>query len=267
MSLIAFSGGINSRFVVILPLLPIMMCLMLNTTSSALLTAVLLTYIISVSALHPYLPEFIINISNPQEHFPRTLWLFLVTLLSFAFAKMYSDINSKLTIQLKDQRSHEDTYELYSQDAVLSYADNLLLKINSLKSTDNHLTLMLIDYCEMQSGEPLLPNSLNERRREDISNVIKKVFNHTTDIIGQCDDGKFIVCRHTQDLNAPLKSANSIEQHALKLSLDVNIGYISVAGNIGIDISSIFSLANKALEKSKTKNVPNIVNFRDIKSL
>ncbi len=261
------SGGVNSRFVVLVPILPVLMSLILNRRDTLLFASVLIIYAICLGVFEHYIPDFSSLVHIEQERFPKTLWLVLSIIFALSFALIFSDVNSKLTIRLESTRTNTSGNHISDKHSILEFAANSLLKLNST-STNNtvqrRLAILMIEVTAVES----------ETQSQTVSSFVQqtdKLLNNTNNMLGNYDANIYIasvMVRNNEEANT---IANKIIMQG-KASRDsnakcnVNIGLISVAANSGVDIHSLISVASIALRRSFQKGIDTAINYEDIKT-
>lgn len=258
-----FTGAANSRFSVIIPILPIMMCLILNRRSAIVLSGILLVCVLAISLFNDALPDFTNLVYIEQEKFAKTLWLIMATLLGLSFALVFIDINSKLTVQLEDSKFKNSDGGIYSQEGILSYAENILYKFVNNKNVQKHLCLAVLELKDKNTS--CLVN--DSQLLSDIGRSIGRIVKQDTDAIGSYKNHQILICMQSLSSqhfdNICTRIANQIQTDFD--FLEVNIGFIHVDKKVAVNLSSLLAVAQIALRRSKRPSEFNVINSSKMK--
>lgn len=261
------SGGVNSRFVVLVPILPVLMSLILNRRDTLLFASVLIIYAICLGVFERFLPDYSSLVHIEQERFPKTVWLVLSIIFSLSFALIFSDVNSKLTIRLESTRTNTSGSHISDKHSILEFATNSLLKLNSTSTrnaTQRRLAILMIEVTAVESETQ--PQTVSTFENQTV-----KLLKNTNDMLSNYDKNIYlasVMVRNNEEANT---IANKIIMQG-KASRDhnaqcnVNIGLISVAANSGVDVNSLISVASIALRRSFQKGIDTAINYEDIKT-
>ncbi|MFT6270927.1 MAG: hypothetical protein ACJAVV_003766 [Alphaproteobacteria bacterium] len=262
------SGGISSRFIVIISTFPIMMCLMLKRCQAVAFVLLIALYVTVLSVFGDYFPDYTGVSLLETERFPKTLWLLLALVTQLLLGLVFVKIIYKLTIRLESPTSASATTGIYDEESVIAYADKVLLKLRADEKPSGLMTLMVIEptlLCAQDSAvqQQTLINGM--------AGCIKKVMRKDFKIIGQTSLGQLIVCIEVNSRDKAKAIAQCcLEAFTKKLKhsdeyIGTNIGLISVDGDVNIDVKSLFSLSMLALAKSKKKGSETIIDYYDLR--
>lgn len=268
---ILFSGGVHSRFTVMLPILPMIMALILRKRQTFVLMGVLIVYILLLNVVTTFLPDFTSSQLSDDQVFAKTFWLFMASVLSFLFGLIFVDINSKLTIQLESQHQSSLPNGLYDEKSVIHYATKILLKLATNKSQKQLVSLILIEPYAILDGLPSYSKAIS---LQNLAKLIRKNIQQDTDIIGHIDHKQLLVCIQTSDAKKSYKLSRKLlgaiepklvcEDSAIEV-VSANIGIISADASVQVDANSLVSLAQLALKYAKQSETTNIFDYKDIR--
>lgn len=261
-----FSGGVYSRMSVLIPILPIIMCLLLQKRQAIVLTAILVTTCLSMTIFRDSIPNFSNLEVGEQELFVKTLWLVMAQVIALFFALAFVDINSKLTIKLEASGTTEMQGILIDKSAIFKYAELSLLKIANSEHSDRRITFMLVESNASAIQQTVFSNGAILKH---IGKAIQRLSKSETDLIGELTEHRLLVCLHHSSSNQASDRANQIID-AISCKppipdLTVNIGYISVDHKVSVDFSSLLSITEIALNKAKEQGVNTFVDYAKIK--
>ncbi len=258
----SFSGGVNSRFTVLIPVMPVLISLVFKNHFPIVLTSILLVSILLLFAFHQHLPNYSISPITEFEVFAKALWLAIATLFALVFSLVYRDINSKLTISLESPTVGPQEINAKENSYIVDFADKSLLKLNLAGTQSTELALMLLGF----DDEVLLSNT------NVLNNIIgasQKALTKETDKIGYYKNNVMMACiavpKNANVNQMARRLSDSIVKNKMPMATNVNIGFITVSANIGVDLNSLLSVASIALQKAQEKGENAVVNYNQLK--
>lgn len=266
---ITFSGGISSRFIVLMPIIPIMMCLLLSRKLAIVLTSVLVVYVASIGIFAESIPDFVGSSLVEKERFPKTLWLILAIILHLTFGLVFVNIINKLTIRLESSIEVDRKTGLYDVENTLEFADKILRKLRANKTPNRLLSIMIIEATLLEN------NSENEYKTvlDNLAISLQKNIDSASSMIGRLSDNSLLVCIEVgsnEEAKTLVKIWLDTFARRLKNSkpyVGTNIGLISVSGSIDVDVASLRLLASKALEKAKQRGINYALDYAEMRNL
>lgn len=263
-----FSGGVNSRFSVLIPIVPTMMCLVLSKRWAIALTLAIGTYVMLGTLIVDNIPDYTNGGHIQQEMFGKTLWLIMALFMALAFGLVFVDINSKLTMKLQTSESMRASSGLFDKQSVVDFTQNRLLQLTVNKSDTQFVSLLLLEaVAESQTLADLPQNELILK----VARAANKVMKQDTDMLGKLSEHQLLMCVLVPSRAQALARAKQLltllhgKVNGKELPIDINVGIITVDKSVGVDVYSLISIADIVLRKSKLKGLNTIIDYADLK--
>ena len=107
MPLVMISGGVNSQFIVLLPIVPIPLALLANSRISWSASIAIIALVLALVIFNDKLPDLTNELVSVHKTRSRAIWLILAVLISATFV-MYFDRANKTLRQKLSQQAFED---------------------------------------------------------------------------------------------------------------------------------------------------------------
>ncbi|MDT0596134.1 hypothetical protein [Glaciecola petra] len=261
------TGGVYSRFVGLIPILPIMACLLIGKKKAIIYTLLLIGFLLLISYLREHIIDYTYQEANSNEFFPKVLWLNLAIVLGLTFALIFEDINAKSTIQLDNSGSENDVVEnlnrVYSEHKIVSFADRIIYKFSNTKSSDLVVCLAKLEVSFIENSE----QCLEQENLISFAKLIHVFLHPATDMLGLNENKQFLLCFSATDEHKAKQQCKNISRaiESRFAHLKVHIGmFVQDSAETSIDAKSIFQVVDLTLHSAKNELTPNTMNYADL---
>ncbi len=271
------SGGVNSQFSVLIPILPIIFFLVINQKTAWIIAGGSITAIILMGIGDLTSLDLTGATHEPFQRVSHMVWLIIATIVSFSFSLIYASTNTSLNKKIKSQAYNDVLTGISNKRSILKFAETSLFSLN--KETDDNeqkvLSILAIDVDNLASINKTYGQDIGDECLQKIARTLRKSIREDSDSIGRYEGGKFIICllteTHKQAESVAQKLCSAVSQIKHKrmgqssFSSTVSIGLMSVASSAGIDVNSIIALADQALLRAKQSGRSKVVTFNEIR--
>ncbi len=255
--LMIISGGVNSQFSVVLPIIPVMVCLLSSARAAWYSTAVIFALVIAMRSLEAYLPNMTLEQVDMQKTNARAFWLCITTLLSATFAHEFYRLSRKLGNKLQHQASVDALTGLFNRGALL---ERLEAEIAQRQEKQQWLTVMMVDADKFKLINDSYGHLVGDECLRQIAAVLERSIRKHVDVVGRYGGEEFVLLLPDADQSAArriaqllLEGVRNIEmvvnEHALPLT--VTIGYVSQPIHEHCTLEGLISAADQALYAGK----------------
>jgi diguanylate cyclase (GGDEF)-like protein len=260
------SGGINSQFAYLFPIIPIFIALVSNAKYTWMtgLTVIIVVFALFLSV--GVFPDFTYENVPANKTASRALWLCLAVLMATKLGVEFNRIYGALGNQISEQAETDLLTSLKNRRSVMNF---LQTAIDQAKIENSRLSVMMIDldlFKEINDSHGHLAGDLCLKQ---VAQLIKHNVRNASDLAGRFGGEEFIVVIKDIDVQKATDIANniriSIEQTTISLNNKVNlkvtatIGFCTLNGEQLSSIEHCVGLADKALYQGKREGRNRVV--------
>ena len=260
------SGGINSQFAYLFPIIPIFIALVSNAKYTWMTGITVIIVVIGLFLSVGVFPDFTYENVPSNKTASRALWLCLAVLMATKLGVEFNRIYGALGNQISEQAETDLLTGLKNRRSVMSF---LQAAIDQAKIENSRLSVMMIDldlFKEINDSHGHLAGDLCLKQ---VAQLIKHNVRNASDLAGRFGGEEFIVVIKDIDAQKATDIANnirtSIEQATISLNNKVNlnvtatIGFCTLNGEQLSSIEHCVDLADKALYQGKREGRNRVV--------
>ncbi|MEP1448528.1 MAG: GGDEF domain-containing protein [Paraglaciecola sp.] len=252
------SGGVNSQFASLFPLIPIFMALVSNGKYTWLSGFTVIILVISLFVSIGVFPDFTYESVPQSKTASRALWLSLAVLLATKLGVEFNRIYGALGNQISKQAETDLLTGLNNRRSVMSFLQSA---IDQAKDEKSALSVMMIDLDHFKTINDSHGHLVGDICLKQVAQLIKHNVRNSSDLAGRFGGEEFIVviksinAQKAKDIANKIRS--SIEQSTISLNNNVQlkitatIGVCTLNGEQLSSVEHCVDLADKALYQGK----------------
>lgn len=262
--ILILTGGTNSHFAPLLPLMPVLFCIIASRRIAQLLTVVLIGYIMTLHWARDILPSYDALYVSKEVTGMRTLWLSLSCLLGILFGMEFDKINRALGTKLLESNSKD---ALTGIDNRVSVLERLEAKIALANTKNEWLSVFIIEIDDFNVITDTYGHSVRDLALQQVACCIQHSVRGKDDLVGRYGEEKFLLVLQGADQSAAYKIAEKVRRQIEEIELQyegesvtvsVTIGYCSMPSENIHASEQLLQLADNALIAGRSKG-PNLV--------
>lgn len=260
------SGGINSQFAYIFPIVPIFIALVSNAKYTWLTGLGVAIVVIGLYFSVGVFPDFTHENVPQNKTASRALWLCLAVLMSTKLGVEFNRIYSALGNQMNEQAETDLLTGLKNRRSVMRF---LRRAIDQGKIENSSLSVMMIDLDHFKTINDSHGHLAGDLCLKQVAQLIKQNIRNASDLAGRFGGEEFIVVIKDIDPQKATDIANnirkSIEQACISLNnkvlleITATIGICTLKGEQLSSIEHCVDLADKALYRGKREGRNRVV--------
>lgn len=263
--LLVVSGGVNSQFAVIIPITPVIVCLIAGAKATIVVTVFVISLILALLFLEPVLPNFAQENVSQSKTYARTFWLCLTSLLSTAFGLEFDRLSSKLGLKLQQQASMDDLTGVYNRRSVIEFLEAALFRG---QESQCWLTVMMLDVDNFKHINDAYGHMFGDECLKQVAQTVQQSIRHQSDVLGRYGGEEFLIVLPEADQSNALKIAEktrkavqgmALEFRGQPVNLTVTIGYCSELCKSCTTVEGLLAKADDALYAGKEKGRNQVV--------
>lgn len=253
----AISGGVNSQFTPIYPLVCILMCLIVTPRMAwgvmVLITGVLVAQYFAVDMFPNYAPETV----SESKSIARLFWLVLACVLASSFGLQFDRINSSLGSRLVEQARLDGLTGVLNRSSVLELLDD---NLEAASMEQRWLSVIMLDLDHLKSINEIYGHVAGDLCLRKVAGCLKHHIRDRDDLVGRYLGEQFILVMMDVDQGTAMKIAEKIRL-AIKempigfegedISLSATLGYCSMQGDHIHSKEQFLQAADQALLAAK----------------
>lgn len=226
------SGGVNSQFSYLYPIIPVFIALVSNPKYTWATTLTIFLIVVFMYLSVEYIPNYTYENVPASKTASRALWLCFSVLLSAAFGIEFNRANNALGNKLSTQAEIDMLTGVANRRSALDYLSNTL---EQSKETEKEIAVMIIDLDKFKSINDTYGHLAGDRCLKSVANSISQELREGIDLLGRFGGEEFIII--TDDVSATIacsiaeKIRSSIEQNAVDITDSQSI---KVTATIGV---------------------------------
>lgn len=260
------SGGVNSQFAYIFPIIPIFIALVSNAKFTWLTGFMLIFLVSGLYFSVGIIPDFTFENVPQSKAASRALWLCLAILMATKLGAEFNRIYVALGNQISDQAETDLLTDLKNRRFVMSF---LRSAFDQAKAENGLLSVMMIDLDHFKAINDTHGHLAGDQCLKRIAQLIKQNVRDSIDLVGRFGGEEFIVVIKNIEEQKAIAIANnirsSIEQTTINLNdntilkVTATIGICTRKGEQLVSIDSCIDQADKALYQGKEEGRNRVV--------
>jgi diguanylate cyclase (GGDEF)-like protein len=231
---LAISGGVNSQFAYVLPLLPIMGALLGGKREAVVMGSILFTAVALATYFGQAFADLTDEIYFEKKSFSRGFWLGVTLIISTYFGNFFQSKNREITQRLESQASHDALTGILNRRG---FNTDLKREIELAKRHDVALSILMVDIDFFKK--------VNDEHGHDIGDVcligVAECLQNNiraSDVVARFGGEEFILLLPNTSLHAAVDLANKLRKIIAnkryseeQINLTVTLGAASLADN------------------------------------
>lgn len=258
--LLVLSGGINSQFAVLIPLFPLLACLVITRNAGIITAIVNIALILLLRYFETNIQQIDEFSHNIEIQNARTFWLCLGTLLSLFFALQFTQLNQQLSSKLEYQANIDVLTGLFNRRYII---DKLMSDLPELAKQERWLSVLMIDVDHFKNLNDQYGHLFGDECLKAVARSLDSSVRNEFDFAGRYGGEEFLIILKGVNQEKAGDIAEKIRQNIEniefinnneKISLTVTIGYCSRLAHHVANINHIINLADQALYEGKANS-------------
>jgi diguanylate cyclase (GGDEF)-like protein len=263
------SGGINSQFSAILPVIPLFIALLINAKAALLVTGLIIIGLAIIYQITPYIPDLTNETVANNKTISRAFWLGLSSILGAAFGVEFDRINRKLGRKLNQQASIDSLTGMDNRRSILEFLERA---IEDVQENKGQLSVLMIDVDDFKRLNDTHGPLAGDKCLQSLSQCLQSSIRNKNDKVGRYGGEEFLVVLKDVSKENALDIANKIRRRVEDLNIEIdNVTTLTTSVTIGVCSKSyrqidssqnILLEADNALYQGKSKGRNCIVEAR-----
>ncbi|WJG08834.1 GGDEF domain-containing protein [Aliiglaciecola sp. LCG003] len=258
------SGGVNSQFAVLLPITPVVICLLTNARTTLISSFFLIVVILLMVAFEHDFPNYAAENLSQSKTYSRAFWLCLSALLSCFFGIEFDRLSRKLSHKLRLQATIDGLTGIYNRRSVIEFLDDSILNSPDERSW---ISVLMIDADNFKIINDSYGHLFGDECLKQIAKNLKQNTRKNVDALGRYGGEEFLVVLNDVDQSQTHLVAEKIRQSIEQISMEfegedvpitVSIGYCCLRGSEIQSTEQLLQAADEALYVGK-KSGRNVV--------
>ncbi|MCV2402501.1 GGDEF domain-containing protein [Marinomonas sp. C2222] len=239
--LLVISGGVNSQFSVIFPIIPIFICLLVYSAKAAWLMCVMLTVLVVallVSEMH--LPNYTEEIVSESKTKSRAFWIVLSTILSTIFSVEFLRITNIYSTRLNRQANMDVLTKISNRRSVLKSLYQIHER--SLLEGEAYAVIMLdIDFFKRINDQ--YGHSVGDQVLVHVAKILETSLRTKGDSVGRYGGEEFLIILSDVTAEQAENIANKILETLESAPFLFKDNSITITATVGICCSEVGQLS------------------------
>ncbi|MFT2092214.1 GGDEF domain-containing protein [Paraglaciecola sp. 2405UD69-4] len=252
------SGGVNSQFAFVFPVIPIFITLVGNAKYTWITAILLFITVILMYLNMDFFPDYTFETVSANKTASRAVWLCLAILLSTTFGVQLSRIYGTLGNKISEQAATDQLTALHNRHSLMQSLHTML---QDAKIEEGSLSVMMIDIDHFKAINDNYGHLAGDKCLKKIAELIKQNVRGSQDLAGRYGGEEFIVAIKDISPSKASNIANSIRTDIEKTAIYFNdLQKINVTATVGVctienskleSVEQLIGLADEALYKGK----------------
>ena len=225
------SGGINSQFISLFPLICILMCLVATPKAAWGVAIFIVSLLLFLYFAGDWFPILDPEPANDNKTIARLFWLVMACLLATSFGTQFDRINSNLGSRLKEQFNIDGLTGLLNRGSILALLDDNLERARSEK---RWLSVVMLDLDYFRSINDMYGHLAGDQCLRKVSACLKHLIRNGDDYVGRYDGAQFIVVLNDVDQSTAMKIGEKIRAAIEDMPMLVEGEKISLSATLGL---------------------------------
>jgi len=234
--LLLTSGGVNSQFASVIPITPVLACLLTNAKGAWYTFFILLILIIFMLYLDPYLPNYALEEVSQEKTFARAFWLSMACLISTVFGAEFDRLSRKLGSKLKQQASTDEITGLANRRSIIEFLGE---SIDQAKVSNAWLTVIMIDIDHFKHINDNYGHVQGDECLATISKTIESNVRKNIDAVGRYGGEEFLMVLNQVDTDNAAIIAEKVRIAVEKIHFEGTASCLRVSVTLGCFSKSV----------------------------
>lgn len=229
--LIIISGGINSHFVPMLPLMPVLFCIIASRRGAQIFSALLMVFIVGLYLCADIMPTYdVIQMSDAAEDM-RALWLLLSCLLGIVFGSEFDKMSRALGTKILESDNKDGLTRLSSRITILEDLEN---RIEMSSGNQEWLSVFVVDIDNFKKINETFGRETGDVCLKQVAKLIQFSVRGKGDLVGRYGEDEFLMVLEGVDQSAAHRVAEKVRllieeleiiSEGARVGLTATIGY------------------------------------------
>jgi diguanylate cyclase (GGDEF)-like protein len=248
--IVLVSGGNNSHFSYLFPIIPIFVSLVSNAKYTWITTLIIVVCLVAIYFSSGLFPDYTYEAVPQNKTIARTIWLTFSVLFACKFGIEFNRIISTLGNKLSEQAEIDGLTGIRNRRSIMLFLQNAMDEAK-LKNTD--LSVLMIDLDHFKQINDNYGHLVGDKCLRATAQCLQQGVRRNTDQAGRYGGEEFIVVLNEVNEQKALEIAQQILTDIAQSPIDIDHEQqITVTASIGLctrsgaNISSIENLINLA---------------------
>ena len=266
-SLIAISGGVNSQFAPLLPLVPLALSLIGDSRKTLIGSLLFIVTLFALYFAHGQLTDVTRDVGhvNMAHLTVRLFWLVMAISIGTAFAVYFERQSRKLGTRLQEQASKDVLTGLDNRRSVLARLDDAIEDANARRQW---LSVLILDIDYFKSINDNYGHGVGDDCLKSVAHTLKLQLRSKDDMLGRYGGEEFIVVLKDVDQTITHRVAEKLRQSVSEqpvitshstFSVTATVGYCCLQGGGISSKEFLIHAADEALRAGKNKGRNTVV--------
>jgi diguanylate cyclase (GGDEF)-like protein len=253
------SGGVNSQFAYLLPIIPIFIALVSNAKYTWITALIVIFLVIGLHLCIGIFPDYTYENVPQSKTASRAIWLCLSVFFSTALGVEFNRIYGALGDKISEQAETDLLTGLKNRRSVMSF---LQTAVDQAKNKNSQLSVMMIDLDHFKVINDTYGHLAGDLCLKQVAQVIQHSVRDVSDLAGRFGGEEFIVVIKDIDAQKAVDIANKIRTNiegsfitikdVKHLKFTATIGICTLSSDQISSIEHLIDLADRALYEGKS---------------
>lgn len=263
--LVLISGGPNSQFAAVIPVIPLLACLLTTKRVTIAITILLVGFVILTIDSPRFFPSIVSYQVDASTTYVRTFWIVMACMVSAFFGIEFDRLSRKLGLKLQHQATYDDLTQVLNRGSIEEFLQAML---EQKRASNGWVSAMMIDIDNFKKLNDQYGHLFADQTIKHIANAMQQSIRQQIDGIGRFGGDEFLVVLgdidHTHSHQIAEKIRQAVEQlefefETKKLKVSVTIGYCCLPANEISHMEALIKCADDALYAGKRKGRNKVV--------
>tara|TARA_R110002167_G_scaffold45066_4_gene135433 strand:+ start:828 stop:1892 length:1065 start_codon:yes stop_codon:yes gene_type:complete len=264
--LVIISGGVNSQFIVLFPMIPIPLALMSNSRFSWWVSSFMLVLIFTLLIFKDYLPDLTNEVVSLHKSRSRAIWVSLAIIISATFVMYFDRANRLLRHKLSKQAFEDELTQIANRRSIMQ-----LLQEKCHENNKHWLSVLMIDVDHFKQFNDQYGHPTGDECLRSVAHSIKHSIRSNIDTVGRYGGEEFLVIlddvSEVQATNIAEKIRSNIAKLRIPVAVDatsnvsVTIGVFSTIRPYTDGVEKLLQSADEALYQGKKQGRNTVVYY------
>lgn len=265
------SGGVNSQFSYLFPIIPVFIALVSSPKFTLGTTVIIVLVIICMLMSLEFMPNYTYESVPVSKSESRALWLCFSVLLSATFGIEFNRINNTLGNKLTQQAEIDMLTGIANRRSAMEY---LTRTLNEAKDTGNEMAVMLVDVDHFKLINDKYGHLSGDKCLKSVAHAISSSLREDIDLVGRYGGEEFIVVVKNVTASVAYDIANKIRltiaQTQVDIGLEEPVGLTATIGVVALKDARLHAVeqcvekADLALYEGKKQGRNQVVMASDV---
>ena len=228
--LIMLSGGVDSYFIYLVPLSPMMAGLLFDTRFGFYVCWFMLLNILVMFWLAPRLPNYADVVYDIEEQTLKAYSLMFATVIATVFVAYFHRFNHMMSRMLRDQAMKDPLTGIFNRRSLVDLMD---VKSELAGRNGTCLSLLIIDIDDFKKINDRYGHNVGDICLKAVAGVLAKSLRRDTDNVGRWGGEEFLAIIVGVDAKKTLEIAEVIRRNIADLEIRVDNRVIRLSATIG----------------------------------